>query len=95
MTRDEFVYTFLEGAELSPFTKTIESLVGKLYDEREKSKGIRDKFEDTIEFMNKVARDSGWTMNCRSCGDSYQPDCELSEMFGAENYCGKSEWCCP
>lgn len=95
MTKDEFVKTFLEGAELTPFMHTIESLVGKVYDERTKLEGLREKLEHTIEFMDDVARDSGWTVNCRSCGDSYQPDCELSEMFGAQNYCGKNQWCCP
>lgn len=95
MEREEFIATFLEGAELTPFANTIESLVGKLYDSRSKLESVREKYEHTIEFMNDTARDSGWSMKCRCCGESYEPDCELSEMFGAENYCGKNQWCCP
>lgn len=95
MNKQEFVDTFLEGCELTPFRHTIESLLSKLYDERETVKSLIEKHENVIEFMNDVARDSDWSMKCNSCGDDYTPDCELSEMFGSENYCGKNQWCCP
>lgn len=95
MTREEFVETFLEGAKLAPVEGVLKAVLGALHDERYKLECANDKNEHTIEFMNEVVRDCGWTMKCSACGCSYEPDCELSEMFGAENYCGKSQWCCP
>lgn len=91
MKRDDFINTFLEGSSRVPKEDLVLELIGKVFDER----STVAKFVETIDFMNDVARDSGWSMNCRSCGKSYQPDCELSEMFGSENYCGGSQWCTP
>jgi hypothetical protein len=91
MTKDEFVKTFLEGAQHSPEGATISNLLGIVYDLR---KTVHSK-NDQIGFMDDTARDCGWTLNCRSCGESYQPDCELSEMYGSENYCGRNEFCTP
>lgn len=91
MKREEYIQTFLEGAELAPRNELVFDLVGKLYDER----NAKYRFAEKIEFMNDVARECGWSMTCRSCGKSYQPDCELSEMFEGENYCGGNQWCTP
>ena len=95
MTRDYFIKTYMEGASLTPFITTIESLLGKLYDARSSFENLIEKHEHTIEFMDDVARNTRWTMTCRSCGKDFEPDCELSEMFGAEVYCGGSDRCCP
>lgn len=91
MTREEFVTTFLEGATLAPKGELIYDLVGQLYDTRQ----ITYRQREQIEYMDDVARDCGWSMKCRSCGKDYQPDCELSEMHGSENYCGGNQWCTP
>lgn len=91
MTKDEYVKTFLEGATYAPKDVLLFSLVEDLYEARQF--GYRQR--EQIEFMDDVARDSGWTMKCRSCGNDYEPDCELSEMYGAENYCGRNQWCTP
>lgn len=91
MTKDEFRETYLEGGILTDKLKLLGFTIDGLYDAREQVKHL----QELIEFMNDVARDCDWSMKCRSCGDDYTPDCELSEMFGAENYCGKNQWCCP
>lgn len=95
MKRDDFIKTYLEGAEMTPFMITIESLIGKLYDARKNVEEVREEYEHTIEFMDDVARNTRWTMKCRSCEKDFEPDCELSEMFGSEVYCGGSDRCCP
>lgn len=91
MTRDDFIKTYLEGATFAPPGVLVYDLVGKIYDCRKTQYELYDK----IRFMDDIARDTEWTMNCRSCGQAFEPDCELSEMFGAEVYCGKSDRCCP
>lgn len=91
MNKEEYVKAFLEGAAFAPQGEVMYALVEQVFDLR---KQVYAKHEQ-IEFMNDVARDSGWSMECRSCKESYEPDCELSEMFGSENYCGKNQWCCP
>lgn len=93
MKRQDFIDAFLEGSALAPKDELITGLIGKLFDERTTS----NRFIETIDFMNDVARtrNTSWTMTCRSCGKDYEPDCELSEMFGSENYCGSNQWCTP
>jgi hypothetical protein len=91
MNKEEFISTFVEGAARSSKDQLVLDLLGKLYDERQAG----NKFIEMIDFMNDVARNTGWSMKCRSCGNDYEPDCELSEMHGAENYCGKNQWCTP
>lgn len=90
MTKGEFIATFLEAAS-EKGVDLAELLLGKLYDERKAG----NKLLEQIEFMDDIARVNEWTMVCRSCCNHYSPDCELSEMFGAENYCGGSDRCCP
>lgn len=94
MIKEQFIKAFLEGVELSgekPKETLIYNLLGIVFDLRKTVVGK----DETIEFMNDVARDSGWSMTCRSCGESFEPDCELSEMHNAMVYCGKNQWCCP
>lgn len=91
MKRDEFIKTYLEGAALAPYGDLMYLLVGQLYDDRQ----VKQQMLEKIEFMDSVARETDWTMECRSCLQSFAPDCELSEMYGAERYCGRSERCCP
>lgn len=91
MTRDEFIKAYLEGAELAPKGELLYQLVGQLYDDRK----VKQEMFEQIEFMDDVARNTRWTMTCRSCEKDFEPDCELSEMFGSEVYCGGSDRCCP
>ncbi|MNC36944.1 hypothetical protein D3C75_854890 [compost metagenome] len=91
MTKDEFIKAFFEGSALAPQGTVMQYLAEQMYELRQQ---VYSKHEQ-IEFMDEVARDNGWSMKCRSCGKSYEPDCELSEMFGSENYCGGSQWCTP
>ncbi|AEO14575.1 hypothetical protein MT_57029 [Pseudomonas phage phiPto-bp6g] len=91
--REQFIEAFLSGIKvvISDNDKILRSLTGLLYDERAKVKS-RD---EVIEFCDDIARDTDWSMKCRSCGNNFTPDCELSEMFHAEVYCGRSEFCTP
>ena len=91
--REMFIDAFLSGTKVvtSDGDKLLRSLTGLLYDERAKVK-LRD---EMIAFCDDIARNTDWTMECRSCGNHFPPDCELSEMFGSEVYCGRSERCCP
>lgn len=91
--RQMFIDAFISGTRVIPSEndKLLRSLTGLLYDERAK---LKDR-DETIEFMDDIARSTRWTMTCRSCQNDFEPDCELSEMFGAEVYCGGSERCCP
>lgn len=91
MNREDFVATFLEGASFSKPDEVIQSLVGMVYDLR---RAVRFKAEH-IEYMDDIARDNTISMNCRSCRESFEPDCELSEISHEGNYCGKNQWCCP
>lgn len=91
MTKDEFVKSFLEGATHAPQDILVKSLVGIVYDLR----NTIDVKTEHMEYMDDLARANTISMNCRSCGDSWEPDCELSEISHEGNYCGKSEWCCP
>lgn len=91
MGREDFINTFLEGAGLAENTGLTYTLVGMVYDLRQTARKQREH----IEYMDDVARDSGFSMECRSCQKSYQPDCELSEVSHEGNYCGGSERCCP
>lgn len=91
MNKEEFVSTFLEGAGLADNKGLTYTLVGMVYDLRKTVKDLKEH----ISYMDDVAGDSGFTMQCRSCQKSYQPDCELSEVSHEGNYCGGSERCCP
>lgn len=93
MKREQFVEAFLEGSKLTSVDRDtlVNNLVGMLFDLR---KTVSSQKEH-IAYMDDIARDSDWTMNCRSCGQTYEPDCELSEMSNEGNYCGKNQWCCP
>lgn len=102
MTKDEFVKTFLEGAEFSDKGKLIYALVEQLYDDRKTKddmyteiENIKERHRADIAEMDDIARDSGWHVRCRGCEKDFQPDCELSEIIGSERYCGGSEWCTP
>ena len=91
MTKDEYIKAFFEGAALAPVGEVSYYLIDQLYETRQQVYRQREQ----IEFMDDVARDSGWSMKCRTCGNDYEPDCELSEMHGAQNYCGRNQWCTP
>lgn len=91
MNKEDFVATFLEGATYSNPSDILECLVGMVYDLR---RDVRSKKEH-IEYMDEIARDNTISMHCRSCRDSWEPDCELSEISHEGNYCGKNQWCCP
>lgn len=91
MTKEEFVKTFLEGAALAPQDALVRSLVGIVYDLR-KTTSIQ---AEHIDYMDDVARDNTISVTCRSCRESFEPDCELSEISHEGNYCGKNQWCCP
>lgn len=89
--RDLYIDTFLEGASIAPVEMQRRALVGMVYDLRAKVKS----HEVIMADMDDIARDNGWTVKCRSCGEVYSPDIELSEFSHEGNYCGKSEHCCP
>lgn len=91
--REMFIDAFIAGARAVPSDteKLLRSLTGLLYDERAKVK----QREETIAFCDEIAREFEWTLECRSCEKDFAPDCELSEMHGAERYCGGSDRCCP
>jgi hypothetical protein len=89
--KEDFVTAFLEGAALAPKNELLHHLVEQLYDTRQTVYRQREQ----IEYMDEIARDNTISMSCRSCKDSYEPDCELSEMSHEGNYCGKNQWCCP
>lgn len=91
--RDMFIDAFIAGTRAVPSDteKLLRSLTGLLYDERAKVK----ERDATIAFCDDIARNTSWSMTCRSCEKDFEPDCELSEMFGAEVYCGGSDRCCP
>lgn len=93
MKKQEFVDTFLEGVNLSGANKEelLKTMVGMVFELRSTAKAHKEH----IAYMDDVARDHNITMNCRSCGQSYFPDCELSEISDEGNYCGRSERCCP
>jgi hypothetical protein len=92
MKREQFVETFLEGSKLTAVDRDtlVNNLVGMVFDLR---KTVSSQKEH-IAYMDDIARGSVM-MNCRSCGKSYEPDCELSEMSHESNFCGGSERCCP
>ena len=89
--RDAFIEAFLDGQSISPVTMQLRRLVGMVYDLRSEVKG----YKEHIAYMDDIARDHEIKMNCRSCGEVYVPDCELSELSDEGNYCGRSERCCP
>lgn len=93
MKDKEYQDAFMEGVRLSGGTvnQAIFNLLSSVCAYREQVAHL----QETIGGMNDIARDCGWSVECRSCKESFEPDCELSEMVGSEYYCGKSEWCCP
>lgn len=103
MTKDEYIATFLEGAELiEDHSSVVKQLLGVVYTLRSEIKQsaehifeIKERHSADISEMNDIARDSGWYVKCRGCDKDFQPDCELSEIIGAERYCGGSQWCTP
>lgn len=89
--KEAFIDAFLDGQAIASTDEQLRRLTGMVYDLR-----IKVKTRDTImEDMDEIARDNGWTVKCRSCGETYSPDIELSEYSHEGNYCGKSEFCCP
>ena len=91
MKKEEYVKAFLEGAAFAPQGEVMHHLVEQVFDLRQQ---IYAK-HDHMEYMDDLARDNTISMKCRSCGDSWEPDCELSEIRHEGNYCGKNQWCCP
>lgn len=94
MNKEAFIKSFLEGVDMTGVTSKetlIQNLLGVVYDARKKN----ESHLEHIEYMDEIARENDWEMTCRSCQQSYSPDCELSEMSHEGNYCGKNQWCCP
>lgn len=93
MKREQFINTFLEGSTLTSVNTDglMRNLVGMVFDLRSKI----SEHNEHIAYMDDIARTTDWEMKCRSCGQSWTPDCELSEMSHEGNYCGRSEFCCP
>lgn len=91
MKKEEFISAFMEGAAHAPQDITLKSLVGVVFDLRKKL----SEHKEHIEYMDEIARSNTISLNCRSCDNSYEPDCELSEMSHEGNYCGRNEWCTP
>lgn len=96
MESKKFAEAFIEGVQSSvigkvDFSATAYNLAVMLYDTREQV----SKLQALIAEMDMHARDNTIEVRCRSCGDNYAPDCELSELAFSEHYCGKNQWCTP
>lgn len=48
-----------------------------------------------LNIIDEVASNHTITVPCRSCGEHYEIDWELSKYDPETSYCGRSDRCCP
>lgn len=51
--------------------------------------------QDHLDIIDEVASRHDINVPCRSCGENYEIDWELSKYDPETSYCGRSERCCP
>lgn len=95
MKKEEFIKAFMEGVEYSSGDSStlVKSLLGQIYEERNKTKTYLQMIEDIDEVV--AASPTCVQARCKACGNHYDIPCDISEFNGDFSYCGGSPRCCP
>lgn len=104
MKKHEFVDSFLEGVNLGidntekkltlqerESLKKFKVLVGMVFDERAKVKQLTNRIEE----IDSEFACANIEVKCRSCGNYYRMDYEVSQFTQEMSYCGGSDKCLP
>lgn len=89
--RDLYIDTFLEGASIAPVEMRLRALVGMVYDLRSEVKGVKNQ----LSHIDSEFAHANIEVKCRSCGNYYSMDYEVSQFTQEMSYCGGSDKCLP
>lgn len=89
--RDTFIDAFLDGQSISPVPMQLRRLVGMVYDLRSEVKGVKNQ----LAHIDSEFACANIEVKCRSCGNYYRMDYEVSQFTQEMSYCGESDKCLP
>lgn len=89
--RDAFVEAFLDGQSISPVPMQLRRLVGMVYDLRSEVNSAKNQLAN----IDSEFSCANIEVKCRSCGNYYRMDYEVSQFTQEMSYCGGSDKCLP
>lgn len=89
--RDVFIDAFLDGQSISPVPMQLRRLVGMVYDLRSEVKVVKNQ----LAHIDSEFACANIEVKCRSCGNYYNMDYEVSQFTQEMSYCGGSDRCLP